>query len=95
MTYEIFIDAAVSAISGEIVRECIGGIKNLIQCNIKRTSLLLTEEELENNIIDEVRKTVKWAYYDLFENKTNSGIQTRYVPLDLFLTPYRERAHVL
>lgn len=92
--YNTFLEAAISAISGEVVKECISGIKDLVQNNIKRTSLLFNEQDLENNIIDEVRKTSKWAYYDLFENKSNSGIQSRYVPLDLLLTPYKERISV-
>lgn len=94
INYNTFLEAAISAISGEVVKECISGIKDLVQNNIKRTSLLFNEQDLENNIIDEVRKTSKWAYYDLFENKSNAGIQSRYVPLDLLLTPYKERISV-
>lgn len=94
MDYSVFMETAISAISGTAALESINGIKNLIQRNIKRTSLLLTEKELEKNIKEEVRKTAKWAYFDLFESRNNSEIQNRYVPLDLFLTPHRERTNV-
>lgn len=94
MDLNTFIAAAISGITGTIIEECIEGVRNLIKTNIKRTSLLLTEDELRKNLEDEIRKTARWAYYDLYESNYNSDIQSRYVPLDLLLTPHKERSKV-
>lgn len=85
------IDAAISAISSVAVEQVVEGLKDIIHRNIPRTTLNLTEEELEKNIIDEIRKTSNWASDDLFKNHNNhSDITSRYVRLDLLLTPHRE-----
>ena len=85
------IDAAISAISSVAVEQVVEGLKDIIHRNIPRTTLNLTEEELEKNIIDEIRKTSNWASDDLFKNHNNhSDITSRYVHLDLLLTPHRE-----
>ncbi len=94
MDLNTFIAAAISGITGTIIEECIEGVRNLIKTNIKRTSLLLTEDELRKNLEDEIRKTARWAYYDLYESNYNSDIQSRYVPLNLLLTPHKERSKV-
>jgi len=85
------IDAAISAISSVAVEHVVEGLKDIIRRNIPRTTLKLTEEELEKNIIDEIRKTSNWASDDLFKNHNNhSDVTSRYVHLDLLLTPHRE-----
>jgi hypothetical protein len=84
-------DALLKAFTTLTVKETYEGIKTLIKKNNKRTTLLFTEKDLEENIIDEIRKTSNWAYDDFFKNhKEHSEITSRYVHLDLLFEPRRE-----
>jgi len=96
MDSDLLIGAALNAISSVVVKETYEGIKSLLKNHNDRTSLLFTEKELEDNIVDEIRKTSNWAYDDFFKNhKEHSEITSRYVHLDLLLEPYREHINEL
>jgi len=87
-------DALLKAITTLAVKETYEGIKTLIKKDNKRTALLFTEKQLEENIIDEIRKTSNWAYDDFFKNhKEHSEITSRYVHLDLLFEPRREHTN--
>ena len=91
MDSNLLIGAALNAISSVVVKETYEGVKSLVKKHNDRTTLLFTEKELENNIIDEIRKTSNWAYDDFFKNhKEHTEITSRYVHLDLLLEPRRE-----
>ena len=84
--YKNFLEASISAISWESVKECISEIKDLVQNNIKRTTLLFNEQDLENNIIDEFRKTSKWAKINLRRFWWDNGSKIR----DLVISEIQE-----
>jgi hypothetical protein len=79
-----------------VVKETYERIKSIVKNNIDRTELLFTEKDLENNIIDEIRKISNWAYDDLFKNPNteHSDITSRYVHLDLLLEPRRKHTNI-
>lgn len=85
----------INAISSVVIKETYEGIKSFVKNHNERTTLLFSEESLEANIIDEIRKISNWAYDDLFKNPNieYSTITSRYVHLDLLLEPRREHSN--
>ena len=91
MMESIILNGIVNAISSVLISETYEGIKSIIKTDIDRTSILFSDKDLEDNIINEIRKTANWAFDDLFKNHNdNSDITARYVHLDLLLEPRRE-----
>jgi len=94
MDSTLLVNAAINALSSVVIKKTYKKIKSIVQ-NSERTELISNEEDLENHIIDEIRKISNWAYNDLFENPhiEHSDITSRYVHLDLLLTPRREQTN--
>jgi hypothetical protein len=88
--FETLIDSGFSI----AIKEAYDGIKSIIKGHSERVKITSSQEELEANIYSEIAKTSKWAYDDLFKNhKNHSKIDSRYVHLDLLLTPRRDHVN--
>ena len=96
MDSTLVISSGLNALASLAVKETYKGIKSLVKKHNDRTTLLFTERNLEENIVDEIRKTSNWAYDDFFKNhKEHTEITSRYVHLDLLLEPRREHINEL
>lgn len=83
-------DPVVGAFISFLLEGTLSGIKRVIKSHKDEVQLLTKDSDIENSIIEEVKKGYGWASSDLFANHQNSfNIFKRYVHLDLLLEPRR------
>lgn len=91
METSVFIESVEKVAASIVIKDTYKEIKSIVKRSIERTILLTSEKELEDNLVDETKKTSRWAFDDLFKNHMeNSDIYSRYIHLDLLLEPRRE-----
>lgn len=88
--YRILAENGGQIILTFLIKGAFSDIKRTIK-GYKDVELILNDQDFEDKVIVEVKKTFTWASIDLFKNHLdNDNIYKRYVHLDLYLAPRRQ-----